>query len=103
MNDKVPRAFPREGRPETAAKLRTFSQVANFMRLISLENGAFSALAAFEGLPRPKVQGGQPTCAPGTTGRSGVMTLSDSSKLTAERIMPWLSMPDMVRGARLAT
>ena len=46
---------------------------------------------------------GQPTRLPGTTGRSTVMTLRLSSKLTAERIMPWLSMPLMVRGARLAT
>ncbi len=55
------------------------------------------------GLKRRVWRAGQPTRLPGTTGRSTVMTLRLSSKLTAERIMPWLSMPLMVRGARLAT
>ena len=55
------------------------------------------------GLKRMVWRAGQPTRLPGTTGRSTVMTLRLSSKLTAERIMPWLSMPLMVRGARLAT
>ena len=55
------------------------------------------------GLKRRVWRAGQPTRLPGTTGRSTVMTLRLSSKLTAERIIPWLSMPLMVRGARLAT
>ena len=55
------------------------------------------------GLKKRVWRAGQPTRLPGTTGRSTVMTLRLSSKLTAERIMPWLSMPLMVRGARLAT
>ena len=55
------------------------------------------------GLKKRVWRAGQPTRLPGTTGRSTVMTLRLSSKLTAERIIPWLSMPLMVRGARLAT
>ena len=55
------------------------------------------------GVKRRVWRAGQPTRLPGTTGRSTVITLRLSSKLTAERIMPWLSMPLMVRGARLAT
>ena len=39
---------------------------------------------------------------PGATGRSTATVLSEPSWSTAERIMPWLSMPLMVRGARLA-
>gem|GEM_PF-1430873 len=45
----------------------------------------------------------QPTWLPATTLRSTVTTESESSKLTADKIMPWLSIPLIVRGAKLAT
>lgn len=44
-----------------------------------------------------------PTWLPGFTLPSTEVTLSVPSKFTAERIMPWLSMPIILRGAKLAT
>ena len=48
-------------------------------------------------------EGAYETSEPGSTSRSGVMTASEPSALSAERIMPWLTRPFLkVRGARLA-
>lgn len=44
-----------------------------------------------------------PTWLPGFTGRKSDVTLRLPSKFSAERIMPWLSMPIILRGAKLAT
>ena len=45
----------------------------------------------------------QPTWLPGFTSLVVVTTLRLSSASTALRIMPWLSMPIILRGAKLAT
>lgn len=44
-----------------------------------------------------------PTWLPGFTGRKSDVTLRPPSKFSAERIIPWLSMPIILRGAKLAT
>ena len=44
----------------------------------------------------------QHTWLPGFTSAEVVMTLSEPSKSSAESIMPWLSMPFSLRGAKLA-
>ena len=44
-----------------------------------------------------------PTWLPGLTSLVVVTTLRLSSASTAERIIPWLSMPIILRGAKLAT
>ena len=43
-----------------------------------------------------------PTWLPGFTLPSSDVTESEPSKFSAERIMPWLSMPMSLRGAKLA-
>lgn len=44
----------------------------------------------------------QPTCAPGLTSAEGAQRVSVPSGFTAERIIPWLSSPIILRGAKLA-
>ncbi len=57
--------------------------------------------SSFTGISRER-SGDYPTSDPGATFRSTVTTLREPSAFTAERIMPWLSMPFSLRGARLA-
>ena len=50
-----------------------------------------------------KIYGAHPTCAPGFTSADGEITVRVPSGLTALMIMPWLSIPIIFRGAKLAT